>query len=1209
MNAEFLMDEKYIQYASIFEKINRYNSNMYTAQQFTKNESFNARHRYCTDVYFSLYEQESVKDLYTMYKEQLMEEYSEEVLLYGMIINEGVGEFFSKVKDNATKKAKEIAGKAYDLIKNGANDIVSWAKEKYDKAVKYYKEIFEWLNNIIKAGVSTVKGFIKSFAEFLFKLGDSIIDGLSKLNVFKKEENEITAEMHLPSDFFEGVKVNNEQADFFNHVYTYINGSIKSGHADKMTESISFAEDIFEDNLLNEGLGSDVMDKIANNKVVQFLCCYGKNKKISLWKSFAISIVGSLVISIVLPLVITALGATAATAGAICTGLSVLWSAKSAFKVILNRWVNKAEGEAFWDRATVIGFLFAVVPTALLQIPAVKEYITDCLKSFCEWLGVDKWIDKLQELYGELMKKLTGTNPNEVTELGKITTEKVRGDLKTVVDRNPNLFQSKERLMSGLAENGATGEQLSAYGKLTDVSVFGSNNIINGVCKQGAEFGDSIPCTIVLDNGEKNMYADAVKAAVKYFANATGENAGANVAYVGNAAQQAASNAAHGTFTLATNVNWDGFAKEFPDYAKYLLDAGRVFGKGRLPGAIKTITHVAASTTKVVLDWWSNAAAAITPTWLPIISLDSVLYDKEKKVSNYYLRFNTSFNGEGAPNAGTGDSKDKNAVSVPLPIYRVAKVKTMKLADVEKIALNKAGFDSLVDNIKKVNHELELLIKKNEEEHKNDSTFKKWITKVKSLFVDSSKIEDTDMLVYYIAIPDQKDPTKMTKMPAIVMDMKTLMCADIFDIETLKHFRSNTAYPMKGMFYHVDFIPADPEDQDQIDELKKSLGMVMKTACKTATEFGCGKMFISGEEGKLESIKDYKSTPIGIVGMFTGDELCDVLNEDKNTIEKAYKMYFGGVTAPDIKIDSKVTDAVEQDAQRYDDIDKVIYLGPSKSEKDSKSDDDGTTAADYNVEPTRKKDDNEGGTKPAEGGAKPANNNNGNGAKPTESKPADSNNGSASQKKTKKVKKQKVDIHDRRYVVDGKGRFGFHLWSAEKYPDIKEEDTKDFVDAAVITALKDKKSAIYKAFVNVPGAKKLFYRKGKLREAAFFGTKHEKTNLRELCFHPNDKVKKDNQLLKTFVDKYKTKRSGLPSEEELINIIVSSLNNVFDILSGRKKINESYYDDIEEFDDYEIMIAEALSDVDFDAVENEEEEDDMVFESIVSFDSFSKFFE
>ena len=397
------------------------------------NSSLDENYRQMThknpDIYFNAEEREGVKNVFKEFIPMVVEamfndlaeagvEFDESILNELDIrqeLNESFKERFTKAYNHVTDAAKKISNKVggaisdtKDFIKDAGEKIKDASKDVKNKIVEKYKSIIAFLTKIVEIGANTVKEFVAGIAKLFSKLADTVKEGLKKLGAFNDSADIEVADFKVDEKLIEGMADDKSEKNFLSHVMAYVS-VMMSNEKKKVSELIGEGlENVvfdFDTEVLTEG---NIMDKIANNKFMQFILVYGKDKKISIWKSLLISLAGTLAISFGLPVILSICGAGAAATATICAAVRIIWSARGAVRVILNRYVNKQPGERLFDTKTCLLLAICILP----QIPPFRDWAEALFKNLMHWLHLDKWIENLEEKLGELIEKLHGQNTN-----------------------------------------------------------------------------------------------------------------------------------------------------------------------------------------------------------------------------------------------------------------------------------------------------------------------------------------------------------------------------------------------------------------------------------------------------------------------------------------------------------------------------------------------------------------------------------------------------------------------------------------------------------------------------------------------------------------------------------------------------------------------------------------------------------------------------
>ena len=129
---------------------------------------------------------------------------------------------------------------------------------------------------------------------------------------------------------------------------------------------------------------------------------------LSMWKTLLISILGSVVVTVVIPVLVAGFGASASAVAVTALACKILWVGRGTAKVLLSRWVNKAEEDKFFNFRTCFELLLVIGIPAVFQIGAVREWLTAGFKDFCSAVGLDKAFDAAEDWFNRMIEKFTG---------------------------------------------------------------------------------------------------------------------------------------------------------------------------------------------------------------------------------------------------------------------------------------------------------------------------------------------------------------------------------------------------------------------------------------------------------------------------------------------------------------------------------------------------------------------------------------------------------------------------------------------------------------------------------------------------------------------------------------------------------------------------------------------------------------------------------
>ena len=834
-----MFEQNMYRYGSVFNKINVYTRR---AKVAAMNESkyFRSKYSYNPDIMFNIEEQDAIRDMLIQMRAHLYEQMELELANY---------------------QASAIMEGVWDNIKNSVNKGKKWLSDKYEEVSGKFKNAIKLIEELIESGINSVKDLMKSLGELFMRLGDSLSEAIAKLGGFTKDDTAEDAEGGQKAAEVFTKDIPSEQKTFFNHVVEYIN-DLMSNNPDKAKK------------MMNEGF----VDKVANNKFLQFVIGHRKGKRWGWWHTILVSLVGSFIVSVILPMVLYVFGVTGAAAAAICTAVAIVWQARGLIKVLLNRYLNKKPGEPFFNFWTCLGIFLAVVPTVILRIPWVQEHLQEAVRAAFHALGLDKVIDNIEDWLAKIVEHFSGHNPTDTVtvESGKWVEEQVlairnSGTAHVELMGSGGAHNYINSLFSGHSDlndfTGNAGEIKTWMETIADAHYTSSLNMLHNLPSLS---GDA-PLTAVLDGNtfghvsrkvltkaiEKyaeesgvhmelvNVSNDALRDSTKNMAgtayalvmdgNATSENASIMNGILGKVAKEVGAKATAGYNAFGTVINT-------------LKDTA-------------TVWHDSIVNHEVTHHLFDTIVQCFNPMFLPWFVKD--------KWGDYMLRLGSNASG--------------------YPAYVVTEVKNMKLEDVAKLDNTNKAIPLLIKHLEDVQkqhkNDLEQGIKQEKEENdgkvskKSRSFFKREVKK----YNDNSDMAKKELMVIFVSgnyIAKDKDGKKVKKelknQPAVVFDMNTMMCADI---APWFNKRRNLPYFMKGLFSKLDFIPTKKDDNETKEFIHEMLNKTIETGCKQCVSFGTGNMYIKKDGDKYvptdESKKDEKFFDIGNL---TSQELCDVLN-------------------------------------------------------------------------------------------------------------------------------------------------------------------------------------------------------------------------------------------------------------------------------------------------------------------------------------------
>lgn len=836
-----MFEQNMYKYASIFNKVHVYNRRAKIAAMTESSKYFRSRFAYNPDIMFNIDEQEAIRDLFIQIRAHLYEQLENEL---------------SDAQKNAVMEG------VWDNIKNGVQKGKNWVSAKYNEVSRKFESAIQRVNKILDSSITTVKEFIKAVGDLFLSLGNSLSEAIAKLGGFTKDDSaEAPNDGKRAAEIFTN-EIPDGQRTFFNHVVEYIS-DLTTDDPDKAKQ------------LMNEGF----IDKVANNKFLQYVIGHRKGKRWGWWHTILVSLVGSFIVSIVLPMVLYVFGLTGAVAGAICTAVAIVWQSRGLMKVLLNRYLNKKPGEKFFDFWTCLGIFLAVVPTAVLKIPWVHEHIVDAIKTAFEALGLDQVVNNVEDWLAKIVEHFTGRNPTDAvsTSDGHWVKEQVEslrnsGDAHTELMGAGNAHSYINDLFSGKSDlnkfTGDTGKLKDWMTQIADAHYHGSSDMLNNLPKLSGE----APLTTVLDGNTFNHVSRKVLTdAIEKYA----QEQGVHMELV-NISNDALRDSTHNMAGTAFAIVMDGNAtsENAAILNKVVQEvANDVTGKasagyhsfGTIVNTLidnHTVWHDGVVNHTVVHSLFDTIAQCFNPMFLP-------WFDKAKW-GEYMIRLGSNASG--------------------YPAFPVTEVRHMKLEDVAALDSTNKAIPLLIKHLEDVQqqHKQDMKDGLQQEKKENDGKFgskaKKFFKHEVKKYNDNSNMAKKELMVIFVSghyISRDKDGKRvrieLKNKPAVAFDMNTLMCADI--APWFKK-RRNVPYFMKGLFSRLDFIPVKRDDNETKEFIHDMLNKTMLTGCKQCVSFGTGDMYIKKDGNNYVPTDDaHKDEKYFDIGNLTSQELCDVLNE------------------------------------------------------------------------------------------------------------------------------------------------------------------------------------------------------------------------------------------------------------------------------------------------------------------------------------------
>ena len=933
-NERYSILEQYIGIDTVMSKIVTYQKRELACINSSLDENYSQMTHKNPDIYFNAEEREGVKNLFKEFIPLVVEsmfnelteagvEFDESILNELDIkqeLNESFKERFSKAFNSVSNAAQKISNKVggaisdtKEYLKDAGEKIKDAAKDVKDKIVEKYKNIIEFLTKIVDIGAKTVKEFITGVAKLFSKLADTIKEALKKLGAFKEDSAEIAANINIDEKLIEGMYDDQGEKNFLSHVMAYV-AIMMSNEKKKVDEILSEGlENVvfdFDTESMNE---ANLMDKIANNKFMQFILQYGKDKKISIWKSALISLVGIIVISFGLPVILSICGVGAAATATICGAVRIIWSARGAVRVILNRYVNKRPGERLFDTKTCLLLALCILP----QISPFRDWAEALFRNLMHWLHLDKWIENLEGKLGELIEKLHGRNPS-IEEMSNTYDEVINHDSQIV--QFQNVDQSNADMLGGMRNIGASESQLKGMDSLIHGSIGNKTSLAmhDDLLQAAQNAGPDLPHGWFFDSEKPGVNAAVFKALQQY-----GElNPNTVVGRFCNTVLRDKTNAFAGGVPSITNVPKSELSAI---EGIYTANGGnwadvQIFEYGE--SIIQDTTTHTDIIRKPVHWLFDTLTKAFSPIFIPF-------FDK-KQFGKYKLRFASGTRGAAAYVVDRVEGVDSNRID---SIGKSNALDTLK-------NLHKTTWDDVKknhDNILEPEKPVEESKKPKEEEEKKENVLK-----------------EPKYIVFYVRPNDdtKHESDKPTEggevkesgdsFAGMVMDPLTMMCADVCDFnDSTRKRRRKNPYFIKGLFSKLSFKPLDKNDNDIKDYIRQTLGMAVNTFVNICVQYGKGKEYIditeNKEEKKLEySLKDGvegdKEMPE--IGNFTPNEILTCIKDKSETHKEAYK-FLDGTYGSKVSIKKNRKDGTLTLSSRKDEdtIENVRYIKATKEEK------------------------------------------------------------------------------------------------------------------------------------------------------------------------------------------------------------------------------------------------------------------------------------
>ena len=703
---------------------------------------------------------------------------------------------------------------------------------------------------------------------------------------------------------------------FDDDTYALLEGYVKSKLSDRSLADVNLFESVASLNgwrALNESaLGEGDLDRKErwrNSKGLQAVFGYRYPGGLSMWKTLLISILGSVVVTVVIPVLVAGFGASASAVAVTALACKILWVGRGTAKVLLSRWVNKAEEDKFFNFRTCFELLLVIGIPAVFQIGAVREWLTAGFKDFCSAVGLDKAFDAAEDWFNRMIEKFTGkdfahyTVEERIVEVDK-GFERIDG-IDAAVSGSPEGAGGFENLLArtGVNYDGSDAKSYIAdvidrlkdkftvtadkmdsakewLDKIADSSFRSSNAMQDAMA--GTYKGDNLMFVI---DGRRLPGSMSMKEFTRMVTDALTDK-GVEGAVVNGISDQLhnATNAAAGSvevlmFDCTATAENIGKVKDIISAA--VEDAGADAGLAdtfckianadvvdAAGGSAGSVTGSAIETVHdIVINhiWFKTAAEAFTPTYMPVLS---------RKLFDVRLGSNT-----------TGAKKCR-VTDIRAMSYRQLNAKGGINEMIEKentIRAKKAK--QIQAEIEALKNELAGLTKGSDEyeaKKKEISAKKRSIQKEIQKYNEDS-VGDRKVLVFFGDFPyfkneDDRRNRKVSVMknePLFMLNPNTLQGQDI-----AVHYnkRRRRPYYIKGLFSRLEFLPSSRPGSASKEEIAEFLNASFGTWIRLCADNVGMNTIADMKDGKFVPL-DPVDAKRPDIGNFTNEEFCKVFNK------------------------------------------------------------------------------------------------------------------------------------------------------------------------------------------------------------------------------------------------------------------------------------------------------------------------------------------
>ena len=603
----------------------------------------------------------------------------------------------------------------------------------------------------------------------------------------------------------------------------------------------------------------------------------------------------------IIPALVSVCGAAATTVAGVTLACKILWVGRGVTKVLLNRWVNKNDADKFFNFKTCLQLFLVVGIPALFQVPAIKEGFVNALKRVGEALHIDQLIDKAEDWFNGVVAKFTGKDIAHYT-----VTERIEESEKVVdmITGNPKgeggietMFMDKATVKGGkvhdwisnavnalknkfsVVSDDQLSETKSWLDKIADAAFKSSKAMHDGI--SGTYPGDNL--LVAIDSNRLNSLFTQGDFVDKVSEIAAAKGISGEVMTTVNTALHQLTDAAAGSVhtvafdCLATQENIDIVKDIFQEAVEQAGQAGNisstfftVCNENIVSGTVTEVVTQTVTDTVVSHVWFDNIAEMFEPLYMPVFNI---------KGGMYAVRLGSNTTGYKA--YPVVDEQKMDLKQLINGRGSVAGLNEMVRMENEIRKQQADDLQKQIDKVKKDGGDTEKLEKKKKALAKKIKDFNADVPskhKVIVLYVDYNGKKKDGTIVNY------------AHEPWFYINPNTLMAADI-----AIHYpkRRANAYPLKGLFSRVEFVPLKMDS----GMLASKWNETLLTFIKIATNDRMGEFATKKYDKWMPKDPDTKDKKMSTFGNFTPQELCDILNGDEKPIK-----YLSGEYADDSHI-------------------------------------------------------------------------------------------------------------------------------------------------------------------------------------------------------------------------------------------------------------------------------------------------------------------